>query len=1333
MTSPARSLAACVALASLLLSSQPAVAAEPTAWGLYFDGKAQTARRLLEDQLESGVLAPDARRATTATLLEICIHARANDCLLEQVPKYIDMPAPAAANDLMRREDIRRTGYFLDYGKFAYGSAPVTASILQGELWGQENAANPSLYLRRQILASSIQFAQEDYAGAGATVDKTLSLIASLKNPQDDAFLVAWALADVIDSLRVLGQSDRAYGVYRASGRFIAAALPPLSVDAMTYRLIEAELLLEQGQFAAALPALDAALAAAQTIELPDDSRSYVTAQALTRKAAACASLARMDCAREAIAAHPYAARYQRTGRTPGDFEETAYLAVRALAAAIDERPDPVAAKALAQAAPYEAGAGADAEPAAIYRTAGRALALPPGAGRQAGLMQSGRLIVAAARRAPSLGVGSTRRATALEQILISFALSQADQGAADADETNFALFQLAARVRTDADADALSALSQAQDVLQRRAIHQGLRLRARRDSFERAELVKLASRATSAPDAKALLTHDSGVRLTMRDFAVRLGAIDKALDQPPGANLTELTRLQAALGPDEAVLSVAAIPGGMAYMCVRQDRVMRRVAAADLRQAGFDIKILQAALSAGHAPSEALDAQFPAAAAVRLHQLLMAPFAECLREGDHLLWLADPAVIPLPLAVLLPQAPPKLGEGYDLAQADWLVRHHAVSYAGSPGAILAARSGALAPATDFDFLGVGDPVLSGTTAQGEDRAGMLLQGSRSAGLAALAPLPETKDELERSAQGFATTKLLVQDAATERGVRGQLLGSYRYLSFATHGLIRDEIEGLSEPALALTPVSSADPLDDGLLTASEIADLNLGARFVALSACNTANYDVAQMAGELPALASAFAVAGVPSTLGSLWAVDSETTKEVVATTFAALQTERGEGPALALAQAQRGFLAAPPSRAYLHPRFWAPLIVLGDGARPPPAADARGAVTVEAVSEAPGEVIALRRSGAAVLTRFLDKPADATGYVSGAAAAGRDLNWRHVAPAIGASGVMVEQGASLILGGYQAGPSGRQAPSLETLDRATGAVRTTWRGAAVGDYDSFIDAGAAVSPTRAAFVIVDRALHARAEGRRDGDRLRVVLIDAGKPPRPLVEIAPAQAAAIDDATITPMGGDLLVTYTTRYPAPPRQPLIEDDYLTPLCAGAPVTWAELRDGETGALLAARQLSGWTATSATARGEEVLLGGGAMASCADDLKAGVVALDSALQPRVLYLDESLGRSEARGLAPAADGGLMVAAIKASQVDYRVAGPAALDQPEDATIQYSGMVVRLQADGTASAPKLLDSGTNLYLSAVDASGPGETLLGGSLGGQPVILRLSAERP
>ncbi|HEX7945319.1 MAG TPA: CHAT domain-containing protein, partial [Phenylobacterium sp.] len=124
---------------------------------------------------------------------------------------------------------------------------------------------------------------------------------------------------------------------------------------------------------------------------------------------------------------------------------------------------------------------------------------------------------------------------------------------------------------------------------------------------------------------------------------------------------------------------------------------------------------------------------------------------------------------------------------------------------------------------------------------------------------------------------------------------------------------------------------------DDGFLTASEIADLELPADFVALSACNTANLAFTRIAQDLPALSSAFAQAGAHATLGTLWPVNSETGATVVADVFARLADPTSLGPADALAQAQRAYLAAPPSRARLHPRFWAPFIILGDGAQRP------------------------------------------------------------------------------------------------------------------------------------------------------------------------------------------------------------------------------------------------------------------------------------------------------------------------------------------------------------------------------------------------------------
>ncbi len=41
-------------------------------------------------------------------------------------------------------------------------------------------------------------------------------------------------------------------------------------------------------------------------------------------------------------------------------------------------------------------------------------------------------------------------------------------------------------------------------------------------------------------------------------------------------------------------------------------------------------------------------------------------------------------------------------------------------------------------------------------------------------------------------------------------------------LAFATHALVAEELTGLSEPALVLTPPAKGTEQDDGLLTASE-------------------------------------------------------------------------------------------------------------------------------------------------------------------------------------------------------------------------------------------------------------------------------------------------------------------------------------------------------------------------------------------------------------------------------------------------------------------------------------------------------------------------------
>lgn len=58
-----------------------------------------------------------------------------------------------------------------------------------------------------------------------------------------------------------------------------------------------------------------------------------------------------------------------------------------------------------------------------------------------------------------------------------------------------------------------------------------------------------------------------------------------------------------------------------------------------------------------------------------------------------------------------------------------------------------------------------------------------------------------------------------------------------------------------------------------------------------------------------------------------------------------------------------------------------------------------------------------------------------------------------------------------------------------------------------------------------------------------------------------------------------------------------------------------------------------------------------------------------------------------------------------------------------------TSTFSSLVVTLDRKGAPSAPTLLDSGANIYVTAADASRPGDILLGGALAGQAAIFHLS----
>jgi len=129
-------------------------------------------------------------------------------------------------------------------------------------------------------------------------------------------------------------------------------------------------------------------------------------------------------------------------------------------------------------------------------------------------------------------------------------------------------------------------------------------------------------------------------------------------------------------------------------------------------------------------------------------------------------------------------------------------------------------------------------------------------------------------------------------------------LSQYRFLHFATHGLLNSTQPELSGILLSLVN-EQGQPQPQGLLRLGEIYNLKLPAELVVLSACQTALGK--EIRGEgLVGLTRGFMYAGVPRVVASLWKVDDVATADLMKSFYEGMLGRQKLPPAAALREAQ-------------------------------------------------------------------------------------------------------------------------------------------------------------------------------------------------------------------------------------------------------------------------------------------------------------------------------------------------------------------------------------------------------------------------------------------
>jgi CHAT domain-containing protein len=547
-------------------------------------------------------------------------------------------------------------------------------------------------------------------------------------------------------------------------------------------------------------------------------------------------------------------------------------------------------------------------------------------------------------------------------------------------------LASLAEQAKSDSSGAAAAEAFQIADLARGSGVQRALTSSAARANISDPQLASLARREQdlqqrintlsdlltgllSAPSGQQLPAVQAKIRTDIAGFKSQREDLKKEIERkfPDYAELVDpkpasIERTQKALKPDEVLISWY-FGDNVGYVwAITKDRPAQFAQLSVGRnQVAKEVTQLRKSLDPGVATIDEIP-PFDVALANQLYQQVLAPVQSAFVGKKVMLTVphAELGQLPLSLLVTKPTAQPAKGgaiafSGYKTVP--WLTRDIAVAQVPSVTALTALRALPSGNPNRKNFIGFGDPYFSSEqerSAQKQAKSTQLAtrgiplnlrsapktSGVSSAELALLPRLPDTSLELEEigKAIGAGDGDIFLHKQASVQQVMTTDLSNRKVVMFATHGLVPGELNGLTQPALAMSSPDVTGDKDDGLLTMDKVITLKLDADWVVLSACNTAAGEGAGSEA-VSGLGRAFFFAGAKALLVSNWPVDSVASRTMMTDLFKNQQKAQGTSKAELLRQAmlnqidQGGMKEGNSMKyAYAHPLFWAPFVVVGD-----------------------------------------------------------------------------------------------------------------------------------------------------------------------------------------------------------------------------------------------------------------------------------------------------------------------------------------------------------------------------------------------------------------